>query len=99
MNVKIRSQSDAKLAYIDALKRAVRVWIYGDAISIPFVGFITNIISYNRLVNKGITKWDEEGQIIVSHDKIQSYKVFIAVFMLVLLPILLFVLRAKKIIY
>ena len=81
------------MSYQKALKRVLRILFYGEGFLIPFVSFITNIVSYNRLMDRGITKWDEQEEVVVSHKEIESYKVVLAVLILVGLPIISFLIN------
>jgi len=98
LEVKVRNKKGDKLSYIDALRRTMKVWFFGDGLSIPFVCFITNIISYSGLTNRGKTRWDDELEVIVSHEKISELKMIVAVFILIIIPVLISTLRWKHII-
>jgi len=93
LNTKVQDANGGNLSYRKALKRVLLVLLYGEGLLIPIVSFITNIVSYNRLMDRGITKWDEKEGVTVSHEKIEGYKVFLAVLLLFVIPILVFIIN------
>lgn len=97
LNVEVRNVKNERLTFNEALKRALEVFFYGEGLSIPFIGLVTNIVQYNRLTRDGITGWDEEGEFIVSHSKIEGYKIILAVLILVVYPIVIVTLNRLKI--
>ncbi len=88
LKVKVINKNGEKLTYLNALKRAASVTIYGCALELPFLSTITYIISYNKLIKNGITKWDRDGDTLVYHGEYSTFRGIIAIF-LFLLPALL----------
>jgi hypothetical protein len=43
-----------------ALKRACRVWIFGEGCGVFIISTATAVASYLRLVENGCTLWDEQ---------------------------------------
>ncbi|HEX9060024.1 MAG TPA: RDD family protein [Clostridia bacterium] len=87
-NIKVRNAEGEKLSYQKALGRVFNLLIYGHGLCVPFVSFVTYIVSYARLVDKGITKWDEKDDIKVIHGPIDGGKAFLAVLLLVVPSVL-----------
>jgi|SRR5882672_5967352 len=56
---RLRVASDTRLTYWQALKRSFLVWLCGQAAGIALLIPITAGIAYSRLLEKGITFWDE----------------------------------------
>ncbi|WP_053957611.1 DUF6557 family protein [Inediibacterium massiliense] len=81
--IHIRDTNGNRLLFIEALKRGSFVLLYGEGLMIPFVTIITNIKSYNRLIDRGKTKWDEEGKFVVYHEKIGCFKIILATIIIV----------------
>jgi len=79
LHVKVRDQSGKLLTYQAAAMRAFRVWVFGIAFGIPLIIYVANYIAYRRLTQKGITSWDQEGQISVTHSEIELYRKLIAI--------------------
>lgn len=88
LKVKVVSRNGERLTYLDALKRAARVTIYGCALELPYLSTVTYIISYNKLMKNGITKWDRDGETLVYHGEYSTFRGIIAI-VLFLLPALL----------
>jgi len=93
LNTKVQDVNGGNLSYYKALKRVLLILLYGEGLLIPFVSVIFRFTSYNRLMGKGVTKWDEQEDVIVSHEKIESEKVILAVLILVGLPIISFLIN------
>ena len=93
LNTKVQDVNGGNLSYKKALKRVIFILLYGEGLLIPFVSYIFNFASYRRLMDKGITKWDEKEEVIVSHEKIEIGKVILAVLILVGLPIISFFIK------
>src|SRR4030042_5965635 len=53
VNITVRTQSEDKLTYRQALSRSFMVLFWGMGLGIPLFGFIMNVISYYDLSNKG----------------------------------------------
>jgi len=83
LNIKVSDNSGNNLSYSKAIKRVMLVLFYGEGLLIPFVSFIANIIAYFKLTDSGITKWDKKMEVVVSHNKIEIYKVLLAVLIII----------------
>jgi hypothetical protein len=58
----------------------------GLGLGIPLVSFLTLLVGYNRLTKRGITTWDEKGQLKVTHKDLGWVRVTLAV----LVPFIIF---------
>ena len=88
LGVIVTDKDNKKLSYGCALNRSALVWIYGMGCGIDIINLITNIVSYDKLISKGITKWDEKGKYSVTHKKISNINVAIAIIIIVGIPVL-----------
>lgn len=84
LKVRVTDKNGEKLTYMNALKRAVRVFIFGCAMEIPYASTVTYIIAYNMLMKNGITKWDKDGNTIASHSEYSTFRGIIAVILFIL---------------
>ncbi len=87
LKVRVTDKNGEKLPYMDALNRAVRVFIFGGAMQIPYLSTVTYIIAYNKLTRYGITKWDKDGNTLVTHSEYSNLRGIIAV-ILFMIPVL-----------
>jgi uncharacterized RDD family membrane protein YckC len=72
-----------RLSFSHALSRAFSVWFMGLGLGLPIVQLITQIVSYVKLKNQGITSWDREGRFAVIHEPLSPVRVTIASVVLV----------------
>lgn len=79
LKVRLRTSEGRKLSYGDALSRTVKVWFRGEGLGIPIVALFTQISAYNRLTKQGVTSWDEEADLKVSHQTIGAWRIIVAV--------------------
>ena len=73
--VRVRNSDGSKLSYIDGLSRAFKIMFYGEGLGIIPICIFTLIKAHNRLTNKGITSWDEDKGIVVSHQMLGPWRV------------------------
>ncbi|MCX7746050.1 MAG: RDD family protein [Clostridia bacterium] len=66
-----------KLGYTEALNRGLMIWFRG--LGVGFLSFITTIIAYFTLTNRGTTSWDRDGGYIVVHKKIGALRIALVV--------------------
>lgn len=66
----VRNSQGKKLSFSRAIKRCVSVWGWGLAFGIPVASLIFSGISYQRIKETGVARWDIEGNSLVSHKKI-----------------------------
>jgi hypothetical protein len=75
----VTHQNGVFLTYGEALRRSVNVWFRGEALCIPVVVLVANIIAYKRLTKTGITTWDKAGSFLVQHSRIGSARIIVFV--------------------
>ncbi len=74
LNVRVRNAAGNKLSYGMALNRVFKIWLRGEGLGIPLVSLFTQLSAYNTLKNQGITSWDREASIQVSHKPIEWWR-------------------------
>ena len=57
------------LSYTDALKRSFLVFLQGEGLGIPVIGWLTQLFAYRRLTKTGTTLWDRSTNTVVLHKK------------------------------
>jgi uncharacterized RDD family membrane protein YckC len=63
-----------KLTYLQGLRRSFGVWIKGLGLGLPIVALITQLASYSKLTDFGITSWDKKGGFEVHHKGISKLR-------------------------
>jgi hypothetical protein len=79
LRVRLRNQDGSKLSYWRGLGRVLTIWVAGQGLGIPIAALITNIYSYTRLTNQGITSWDQSGNFTVSHQPVEWWRWLIVI--------------------
>lgn len=74
LGMRLRDHRGKKLNYGAALRRSFHVLVRGQGLGIPLISLITHIVACNNLSNHGITTWDRDGGITVSHQTIPWWK-------------------------
>jgi uncharacterized RDD family membrane protein YckC len=69
MGIRVRRTDGAKLSYLRALNRFIRVWFVGMAAGIPLLSLIAMLIARGRLTTDGAAVWDEQLDCTVEHRK------------------------------
>lgn len=90
LNTRVQNAEGSNLSYSKALKRAFLIFFYGEGLRIPIVTLVMNIISYKRLVEQGVTRWDEQEEVFVSHKQLDAPKVVLAIVLFVILPVVFY---------
>jgi len=85
LRTRVTKQNGELLSYGEALSRSVNVWLKGEALYIPVVILVANIVAYKRLTKHGITTWDKSGSFLVRHSRIGDGRVVFFVFLFVAL--------------
>jgi len=79
LKIRLRKATGEKmLSYREALSRSFKVWVRGMGFGIPIVNLFTALHAYRRLKGSGITSWDEEGELQVSHQEISALRAILA---------------------
>lgn len=74
LKVRVRHQDGSRLSFKTAMVRTLKVWLRGLGLGIPLIAFFTHLTSYSRLTKDGITSWDAEGGLTVSHQHIEWWR-------------------------
>lgn len=82
-NIKIRKSTNEKLNFNEALRRSILVCIKGMGINIPYINYIANAIVYWKFLKDSSTSWDREGNFILTNDKMNLFRISLAVIYLV----------------
>jgi hypothetical protein len=77
--IRLRKPDGGKLSFGNALARSCKVAFKGLAIGVPFVSLFTMLNAYNRLSSKGITSWDLEERVLVTHKKLGIVRMILLV--------------------
>jgi uncharacterized RDD family membrane protein YckC len=92
LRITVRNWKGYKLNFAEALLRSFYVWLIGIGTGIiPIISLITQIVSYYKLTNHGITTWDEKGNFIVYHEKIGLFRTLVAAFFLIIFFIIVII--------
>jgi hypothetical protein len=70
LNIRLQTADGRSLKLDQAFQRSARVWFFGMGAGLPIVSLITMVVAYNKLKNEGITSWDREGDLSVTHGPI-----------------------------
>jgi len=70
LRARLRKPDGRKLSCGNALMRSFKVTFKGLAIGVPFISLFTMYNAYNHLSSKGITTWDQEERVLVTHKKL-----------------------------
>ncbi len=80
MGITIRTGDGTRVSSYIAVKRSRLVWVRGMGLGIGIIQLIANMIGYSRLRRNGITSWDQELALVVSHQKIGILRYLICPF-------------------
>lgn len=75
LRITLRDSAGRILTNSDALYRSFLVWWRGLGIGFPIASLITLIVAYRNLSKNGITTWDRDGNLVVSHKRIGTPRV------------------------
>lgn len=65
--VRVTTNDGKPIGVLSGVIRDFKVWMKGLAFTIPLIGLITLIVSYNRLKQDGATSWDKAEGYVVKH--------------------------------
>lgn len=85
LRVSVRNRDGGRLSYSEAFNRMIGVYVRGEGLGIPLVNLLTMDRARQRLKNEGITSWDEDRDIAVSHDRVGVWRASLAVLLCVLI--------------
>ena len=85
----VRDSTGNKLKFSTALSRSLYVWAWGLGIGFPYATLVAALFAYLELQNKGLTRWDREGEFRISHGKIGTHRGIVTIILFVCLTVIL----------
>lgn len=76
--IKLMEANGGGLKFDTALSRSFKVWWRGLGTGFPLISLITLSVAHGKLTKNGITSWDSDGGVSVTHDRIGPLRVIIA---------------------
>jgi uncharacterized RDD family membrane protein YckC len=73
-NTKLKKKLGGKLDFYTALRRSFSVWFRGLGLGIPIVNIFAMFFSFSSLKTQGITAWDREENITITHHPISRFR-------------------------
>jgi hypothetical protein len=67
--------ADANAAFQQALGRAIGVVVKGQGFGMPIISFFTQLAAWGRLNRRGVTSWDEQHGVVVTHNPIGAGRI------------------------
>ena len=92
--IRVTHPSGDLLSFSEALQRAARVWMQGQAFLIPLVALIPQLLAYRRLTKTGTTLWDDATHAAVFHQAWGRFRALLCTLVMLCVLILLSVLNA-----
>ena len=74
LNIRLRTVEGRSLRLDQAFQRSARVWFFGLGAGLPIISILTMAASYVKLNREGITAWDKQGNVVVSHGSIGKHR-------------------------
>lgn len=65
--ISVRHRDGSLLTNAEARTRTFNIWVNGLAFNLFIVSWITMFYQYDKLIRKGITSWDREGDFVTTH--------------------------------
>jgi uncharacterized RDD family membrane protein YckC len=78
LRTKISQGRKSKLDFKTALKRSFNVWFRGLGMGIPVINILCMLVASSRLRMLGMTSWDREDNITVTHFPVSQWRVVVA---------------------
>jgi hypothetical protein len=66
-NIHIRNSDGLRLGFSESVQRSASLYFKGLGMGLPVIIFITSLFGYKQLTKEGITSWDADQKLIVSH--------------------------------
>lgn len=79
-NIRLHTNNGLIPNFSKSLNRNFKVWYRGYGLGIPLVTNIANIIAYFDLKKNGISSWDRDEKLVVSHGKVGILRIVILLF-------------------
>jgi uncharacterized RDD family membrane protein YckC len=70
LKTNIALTSGSPIGFSQALTRSLKVWWRGFGTGFPIAALITMLVAHGRLTKNGITSWDKDEGVLISHEKI-----------------------------
>lgn len=80
LKTQLKAGNRRKFEYMMALRRSFAVWLRGLGMGIVVVNFFCMLIAFNKLKLFGITSWDRDDHVAVTHYPIRRWRIYVAVF-------------------
>lgn len=77
LRTKLTQGRKVRLDFGTALKRSFHVWLRGLGMGIPVINLLCMLVASSKLRMMGMTSWDREDNITVSHYPVSQEKVII----------------------
>src|SRR5262249_2846528 len=91
LRVKARNKDGSYLNYDVALARSFSWWLKGmGAVLFPLITLITYYRSYRKLSDRGVTDWDNDEGVLVSHRIVGPERILIAILVHIIFVVLAF---------
>ena len=81
--ISVTDSNNKYLEFSVALKRNFTLWFRGMALSIPLLSFITMVIAYQNYIDKGITSWDHDNEVVVHYKSISKPRVVASILLFI----------------
>lgn len=78
LRVRLRRADGTRLDLRQSVQRAFRVFVVGEGMLLPIVTIACMAFSFQRLMGRGLTWWDEVGRIRVEHGEVGLPRALIA---------------------
>lgn len=78
LNIRVVDLNANKLNFSVSFRRSFNVWWEGLGLGIPLISLVTLIVSFNKLKNEGITKWDQVLQLRIRYKRLGFFRTVIA---------------------
>jgi hypothetical protein len=83
----VRTSEGGRLTYASALSRSLDVWFRGFGMGIPLVSLFTLIIAHGKLTKTGVTSWDRDRGLQVTHSYIGPWRIIVAVLLFLIFAV------------
>lgn len=93
LSTRVIHQNGGYPTYKDALRRSIAVWFRGEAMYIPYMFLIANIIAYIKLTTSGCATWDRDGSFTVQHFRIGPLRIMILIAIIVEVNYIFYLMR------
>jgi len=90
--IQVLNKDEKRLTFKQGIRRCVSVWIRGLAFGIPVAILAAQWRAHERLIDKGITSWDEIGGLTVKHKRINKLRAALFIILDIALTISLYIL-------